>query len=267
MPLYGESMPALTEVLVVGNGPDLPALVRALEAPGFRITTSATARDAATLLRHRAFHAVIVDLPLDTPDLEGVRHQLQVLRAVAPLTSFGVVGDARLTERVLAGQERISFALSRPVSREPLMAALSACVAAPAASVDRIAAVRIYFSALERSAWDRLAALCAENVVYRLPADDVRIKAEIFGRAAFLAFARDTFSRFPEPRYVIHSIGAVDGGIRVDYSGTWRIDRQHRSSPLAGSIVFRFDNDEITEIEVRIDSRNDVLTELQASAR
>jgi hypothetical protein len=260
-------MAALTEVLVVGNGPDLRALVRALENPGLRITTSDTSRDAAILLRHRAFHAVILDLPLDTPDVEGVRHQLQVLRAVAPVTSFGVVGDARLTERVLASQGPISFALPRPASREALRAALAPCVSSHAASEDRIAAVRFYFSSLERSAWGRLATLCAENVVYRLPADDVRIKAEISGRAAFLAFTRDTFSRFPEPRFVIHSIREVAGGLRVDYSGTWRLDPHRRSTPLPGSIIFRFDKDEIAEIEIRVDSRNDVLSELQAEAR
>jgi ActR/RegA family two-component response regulator len=259
-------MPALTEVLVVGGGPDLLALVRALDHRVFRITTSATAQEVATLLRHRAFHAVVVDLPLGTTDLEGNLDELRLLQAQAPLASFGVVGDAPLAERVLASGQ-IAFALSRPLSRDALIAALNACVASHAASADRVAAVRIYFSALERSAWDRLAALCAENVVYRLPADDTRIKAEIFGRAAFLAFARETFSRFPEPRYVIHSIREVEGGIRVDYSGTWRVHPQHRSSPLAGSIVFRFDHDQITEIEIRIDSRNDVITELQAPGR
>ena len=260
-------MPALTEVLVVGGGPDLLALVHALDHRVFRITTAANAQEAATLLRHRAFHAVVVDLPLGTTDLEPNLDELRLLQAEAPLASLGVVGDASLTERVLASHAQIAFALSRPLSREPLIVALNACVASHAASADRVAAVRIYFSALERSAWDRLAALCAENVVYRLPADDTRIKAEIFGRAAFLAFARETFSRFPEPRYVIHSIREVEGGIRVDYSGTWRVHPQHRSSPLAGSIVFRFDHDQITEIEIRIDSRNDVISELQASGR
>lgn len=260
-------MPALTEVLVVGGGPDLLSLVRALDHRVFRTTASATVQEAMTLLRHRAFHAVVVDLPLGASSLAEDLDELRSLQAVAPLASFGVVSDATLCARVLASEAQLSFALPRPVSREALIAALSPALASHAAAPDRVAAVRLYFSALERSAWDRLAALCAENMVYRLPADDVRIKAEIFGREAFLAFARDTFARFPEPRYVIHSIRDAEGGTRVDYSGTWRVHPQHRSSPLAGSIVFRFDEDQITEIEIRIDSRNDVISALQATGR
>ena len=241
------------DVLIVETGPEPLTLVSTLlDASGFRSATAATLSEAEEHLRHRAFDVVLVDLPSSVPGSERWR-VVDQLRPLSTSVAFGLLTGVPVADSDLAAHS-VAFALPKPTSSEQLLGALARCLVLPAVPSDLVGVVRAYFAALERSDWDRLVELCTPDVVYQLPAEDERVHAALAGRSAFRAFARDTFSHFPDPRFFVRSMRPLPDGVLVRYEGTWRGPHE-RSAPLPGAILFRFRGNQIAEIGVRVDLR------------
>ena len=123
-----------------------------------------------------------------------------------------------------------------------------------AISPARQALLRAYFARLERGEWDKLVALCDDDVVYRMPAATPQQTQTIVGKDAFRQFSAETFAEFLEPRFAATDMRVLGEAIVVDYDGTWRTKSGERAS-LPGAILFTFRGDKISEIAVRVDLR------------
>ncbi len=242
------------DILVIEDDPDLADLTtQALERYGFRVATATTFEQADYFLRHRAFEATIADLFLD-PDMDAVKSWRDVakLRARAPMMPFGLLTGTRVGAEHLE-KYGIAFALFKPVSTEHLVSALTSCLPEIGTlSPERLATLRLYFSALERGDWERLESICTEDVTYELPADSQKFKATITGRAAFRRFSEETFARFNDPRFAMHEVRALPRGALVRYGGSWTDAAGARVS-LPGAILFRFEGNLIAEIGIRVE--------------
>lgn len=239
--------------LIVEDDEEVLAMTRdLLEDSGFVVTGAVTRTEALAHLHREPFEVVVTDFLLDSNDPTVSWRGVQALRAAAGPTPLGVVtGSQRMLDKVADGE--LAFVLEKPFTFNRLIGELAGCLALPALAPAQDAALRAYFTSIERSDWDRLAQLCTPDVVYHLPGGDPLVGGPVRGRDAFVAFTREVFSQFVEPRFVIHEIRPLPRGALVRYEGSWQ-DARGRRDALPGGVLFRLEGDAITEIGVRLDA-------------
>lgn len=240
-------------VLLVEEDADVRVMTRALlEMSAFEVVAVESLGAAITMLEASAFDAVVVDLgPVPLDDRRW--RELERVRSRARITPVGVMSTSPLPASVVR-EHHLAFALDKPAGSEEFLAAVARCVTLPPVSTAQQQALRSYFAHLERSEWRELAALVAEDVVYRVPGADARFSRAVVGRDAFRDLAQGTFANFRDARFAITSMRALPDGVIVRYDGSWRGDDGRRCH-LPGCALFQFHGDTISEVGVRLDLR------------
>jgi ketosteroid isomerase-like protein len=145
----------------------------------------------------------------------------------------------------------LAFFLLKPFSTSDLLAQIARTLDRPAPPAEDAAVIARYFQAIERGAWSALSALCTEDVAYHLPGADPRFSRTVTGRAAFAAFAEETFREFPAPAFEITSMRALPLGIIVEYASAWGTPTGRRRT--TGSLLFTMRDGAIEGVGVRVD--------------
>jgi ketosteroid isomerase-like protein/CheY-like chemotaxis protein len=220
-----------------------------LRDEGYEVHLAATLPHAMAALDEQGFHLVLSDLFASEPG--DVLTSAQALRERAGATPVGVMTgwrvDAEQVER--AG---FAFLVAKPFDVEQLVAAVAIGIhrALTPEQERQAEVVRRYFAALTDRDWDALAALCAEDVTYYLPAG-VPYAGEVRGRQAFRDYSEQTFRNFPDARFEYVVVSALPNGLAARYSGTWHTATGEEAR-LSGAVVFRFAGERIARIGVQL---------------
>lgn len=226
------------------------ALSELLEEVGYRIDAAASLAEAESALARGRFDLVVCDVrgvsATDTPLAE-----LELLQSRSPRVPMGVL-TAWPAEREELERRGFAFLLKKPLGGEELLETISEHVDAPPVDAGQEERVRQYFAALERRDWHRLGALCHEDVVYHLPGQSALFSREIRGREAFLAFSAETFAAFPETRFEVTRLVPLPRGALAKFDSSWASPGGDRER-TRGAVLFRFHDDLIATIGVRLD--------------
>lgn len=238
----------MRRILVLEDEPDLLEMLAAvLAASGFDVTKAASRSEGVRLLERRAFDLVLADLMLAGRDADVAWRGIAEVAHLARPGRVGVITGWPVKQR----PAEIAFVLRKPCMRKDLLAAVNDALQVPPLDHRTRATLRAYFGTLENHAYDELAALCTEDVVYELPGADPRFSNVISGRAAFLAFTDETFRNFRDPHFALGAMTSMPNGALVEYIGSWREGDASRSMP--GAVMFEFRDDRIARIGVRVD--------------
>ncbi|HLL21961.1 MAG TPA: nuclear transport factor 2 family protein, partial [Kofleriaceae bacterium] len=141
----------------------------------------------------------------------------------------------------------LAFALAKPCSSETLLSFIANFLGLPKLTEAQERAIREYFLHLDARDYRALSDLCTEDVIYRLPSTG----ETVCGRGAFRAHAERTFTPLSSATFTLREIRPLPTGALAHYTGRWTEGDGQRS--LDGVVAFRFANELICEIGVRID--------------
>ncbi len=240
-------------LLLIEDDPDLRDLLpETLEGAGFDVTAVASFESARVELERTGFDVVVSDFRVGWGKLEEMWAALTALRRLAEPAPLGLFTGWNLADDEVRDRG-FAFLLRKPFSVEELLERLAGQVPSEPVSAELTDVIRAYFAALERGAWDQVAALCTEDVIYELPGDDPHHGRRITGRSALAAFAAETFSRFPAARFEIAAIRPLPRGVLTRYRGSWATPDGRAA--LDGVVLLQFRDDAIAHIGVRTDIR------------
>lgn len=242
--------PFVPRLLIADDEFDIrEAMAELLRDQGFEITAAATFDEAVAALEKTHFQGVLSDFRM--AGSEEPWEALKRIRELAAPAPVGLLTAWPVTEED-ARAHGIAFLLPKPFDVSTFYARIAEHVRIAPPEAEKERRIREYFAALSEREWDRLAALCAEDVVYHVPGSDPRFSTRIDGRARFREFSAETFKDFPEARFKVERVGAFpNGSVVARYSGSWRSPDGKRQS-LDGSILFGFRGESISEIGVRL---------------
>jgi CheY-like chemotaxis protein len=234
------------------------------------VEDDANIREALRLLLEEEGYDVLEATSLDAAlaIVENATVQLILTDSLAARTSDKLTAAGLLRQRafptpvgVLTGwpvdQESVNnldlaFVLGKPFDLDDLLARVANTLHLTLSPEQEAQAhvVRQYFAALTAGDWNALAALCTEDVTYTLPGKTV-FATTLQGRDRVCAYAKGIFEQFPEARFEDILVSATPLGMAARYRGTWRTrDEAHHTQ--AGAVVFRFADEQIAQIGVRL---------------
>ncbi|GAC1572805.1 MAG: hypothetical protein NVS3B20_04660 [Polyangiales bacterium] len=232
-------------ILVAHNDVELAsAIAEALQDEGCEVATASARNLPATSGGFDRFGLVIIDaLATGTlvPSFEDLRGLAQSVHpAKIGLLTTGPLGEAP------AG---VSFVLQVPFDVDDLLACTARTLAIPpsAEQAARVSQVHAYFAALTAKAWDEVAALCTDDVVYHL-----RNEHSVRGLAAFREYTRNTFTLFPDAAFNDVTVSILPLAIHAHYVGSFTQPDGSRKQ-LGGAVRFVFRGTRIAEIGVGTD--------------
>lgn len=237
-------------VLVVEDDPDtLDSLGMMLEDAGYEAHLALSAHEALAAIDERVFAFVMTDLLANSG-----RHLLDIARTIrerAYPTPVGVLSGWNLTETQIAN-EGFAFVSGKPFDIDELLTSIAKALQIPPSQAQSRAMplVHAYFAALSANDWDRLASLCAEDVAYAVPGSGP-FTTTINGRAAFRAFAEQTFREFPDVNFDQIEVYSTPQGLAARYHSSWTGPDLARCDQ-AGSVVFQCDDAHIKRIGVSL---------------
>ena len=223
-------------------------MVDLLREQGFATVEATTFDEALAELQKADFQGVLSDFRM-----AGSEDPWDALRRMVELAAPAPVGllTAWPMREEEARRHGIAFLLPKPFDISTFCERVSEHVKIGAPDAEKERRIRQYFEALSEREWDRLAALCTEDVVYHLPGNDPRFSNTIVGRDRFRDFSAETFNDFPGARFeVVQVLAFPSNSMVARYSGSWVSGGERQS--LAGSVVFRFRGEAISQIGVRI---------------
>lgn len=235
-------------VLVVAPTPDA-RLSAVLSETGAQARVVSSLAEATAAAGEDVFGAVLVALPGADPT--GLVESATELRVAASPTPVGVMlpPDVSPTHALARG---FAFALSEPASARDMGRRLNDAFALQLAPTRRESPIIFdYFRALKEHDWVGLAALCAPEVVYHLPAPGP-FGRMIVGREAFAAYAAEVFQSFVDATFEPLVSYELSGGLATRYRGSWSDARGNRHRQ-AGAAHFRLRDDRIVRIGVEVD--------------
>jgi CheY-like chemotaxis protein len=225
------------------------AMVDLLREQGFEIVEATTFDEAVAQLEKTDFQGVLSDFRM-----AGSEEPWEALKQIVELAAPAPVGllTAWPIRDEEARQRGIAFLLPKPFDANTFyeLIAEHVKIAPPEPAKER--RVREYFQALSEREWERLAALCAEDVVYHVPGSDPRFSRTVVGREPFREFSEETFRDFPAARFEVNQVLALPNSMVARYSGSW-VTPTGKPQSLAGSVQFKFRGELISEIGVRLE--------------
>lgn len=238
-------------VLLIDRDGDTRDLLKSLFAHhGFEAVAAASYDEAHRCAEVGAFELVITGFIVDTVDPRACWSQLdriqELVRCRIGILSGFPIHAAEATEH------RVTFALVKPCAALELLADVSAALRLPPLSSARTEVVSTYFEALQGGAYQELAELCTDDIVYHLPRAQSPMAERVVGKAELVALAEQTFRTFRDPIFQIEDVRPLPDGALVRYLSTWR-DPDDNARSLAGAVLFEFAHDKIREVGVRCD--------------
>jgi CheY-like chemotaxis protein len=236
-------------VLIADDELDIrEAMVDLLQEQGFATVEAATFDEALAELEKQDFQGVLSDFRM-----AGSEDPWEALRRMVELADPAPVGllTAWPTREEEARSHGIAFLLPKPFDVSTFYARVAEHLQIAPPDAEKERRIRQYFDALSEREWDRLGALCTEDVVYHLPGSNPRFSKTIVGRAPFCEFLAETFNDFPDARSEVLLVLTLPSNSMVArYSSSWlSADGERRS--VAGSVMFRFRGESIARIGVR----------------
>ncbi len=237
-------------VLVVEDDQDLLELLQLLLADsGYEALNASSLSEALALLDTSTFHLILTDSFART--LQAVLPSLQFLLQRAHPTPVGLITAWGLSEEEV---ERAGFAFltPKPFDVDHLLYQVAATIQTPLNPDQERQAqvVHQYFAALTDREWDKLIALCTNEVVYVLPGE-MPFSGEVTGKAAFRAYTEATFARFPSARFADVMVYASPSGLAARYKGSW-LATENRELYMTGAVHFQFKGAHIKQIGVQL---------------
>lgn len=240
-----------TRILLIEPDPDMrEALSDLLEGSGYEVAGVSSQEQALERLEGERFALVVGDLPKHQPGQERAEIEALRARAHAPV---GLLTSSRQLFGADAAALGCAFVLWKPFTLESLLGAIASAIGTPLAP-GGTAAVRVierYFERLTARDWDGVAALCADNVVYRLPGAG-RHALVVQGRGAFRSFTERTFRQFPDARFEEVRCVGLPGRVLASYVGRWTNPGGDKVE-LPAQVAFTVRGETISEIGIRID--------------
>lgn len=239
-------------ILVVEDDDDLrETLSIVLHDYGYTVVTAPSVDAALTEVDRQAFGFILSDLLA-----HGAGDQLQNvvrLREHAFPTPVGISTGWRLSEAEVVSRG-FTWLISKPFDLDRLMTEIAAGLETPFTNQEERQAevVRAYFAALSARDWDALVALCADDVVYVLPAP-APFAGEVRGKEAFRRYTEETYQHFPGARFDEVRVYALPEGLVARYIGHWP-SAEGGMHQQAGAVVFRFEDERIKQIGIRLNA-------------
>lgn len=221
-----------------------------LVSAGYAVDSAADKDAAKRALEKTAYDLVLADLVLGPSTLAASWQAIDDIVDLARPTPVGLMTGWKLMPDDVR-EHGLAFVLGKPTSRAALVSRLAETLKLPPLDDERVNVLRSYFRDIEEQAYADLGTLVTDDVTYRLPGGDGRFANEVRGREAFLAFTRQTFEAFSNPRFAVGAMRSLPGGAMVEYLGSWREGDAERSMP--GAVMFEFRDNLIARINVRVD--------------
>lgn len=235
------------QLLVIEDDQDsLEMLALLLESYGFGVAVAERTTIARAALRRTGFDLVIADLMVDSRDPAISWQHIDALVALAKPSPIGLLTSWPIKKEQVV-EHGLAFAIAKPCTSELLLEHVSGMLDLPPLAPEQELALRSYFTQIEARDFDALAAICTEDVIYRLPSTGETIN----GRDAFRDYSVHTFDRFRGVRFEVHEVRPLPHGAIVRYTGTWNDGDQTKS--IGGAVLFVLDGARIAEIGVRVD--------------
>lgn len=244
VPLRGLPGPPLRALVCRG---DMASLERDQLAPHGVDAEVVAEPDLATLaVAHQVFDALLVA----AGGACGLAEAFELRMRAAPTPLVLIARDAQQVHRAVTMGVR--FVLRQPLHLGDVLTAIERARALqlPPGTVEARVVER-YFGALGAQDWDGLGELCAEDVVYHLPAPGP-LGRMVVGRAALRAHAEQVFAHFREPAFDSIKVYAESHGIVARYRSSWSDpggERRH----LTGAVAFRLAGERIARIGVELE--------------
>ena len=238
-------------MLLIDRDGDTRDLLHSLFAHhGFDAIAAGSYDEAHRCAEVGAFDLVITGFIVDSVDPRACWNELDRIRDLARCR-IGILSGFPI-HAVQAEEHRIAFALVKPCTALELLAEVSAALQFPPLSPARAEVVTTYFDALQGGAYQGLAELCTDDIVYHLPRAQAPMPERVVGKAELVALAEQTFRTFRDPIFQIEDVRPLPDGALVRYQSTWR-DPDDNARSLAGAVLFEFAHDKIREVGVRCD--------------
>lgn len=239
-------------ILVVEDDADLRETLRAvLDDYGYGVVTAASPNDALALVDRRRFAFILSDL---FASRDGDRlGAVEQLRERAFPTPVGILTGWKVSETKVLSRG-FEWLLSKPFDVDRLVTEIAARLETPLDVKQKRQAevVQAYFAALSARDWDALAGLCADEVVYVLPAP-APFAAEIHGKEAFRRYTEETYAHFPGAWFEEPRVYALPQGLAARYVGCWPA-ADGGTHQQAGAVVFQFEGERIKQIGIRLNA-------------
>jgi CheY-like chemotaxis protein len=246
--------PSPPHLLIVEHDTDIRELLAAfLASEGYAVSLATSPAEAYALLDEQTFHLLLTDLfSTDPQNRFAFVDQLRTLADPTPvgaLTAWNV-GKEEVTQHGLA------FLVHKPFDIADLLASIAACLNM-AFSTEELRQTHLVQNVIEMActaAWDGLAELCTEDMVFSDPGTSPLART-VSGKAAFCAYLQEGFAHFPGLRLEDVQVYRRPHGIAARYAIGWR-NPDGSNGHLTGALLAEFAGERICRIGVRVNDEH-----------